>query len=148
MLHRFVAVTVILLLAPCLAKAQSVREAMEKFGLPGSWATECGKPPDASNFYAYYAVSAVDQGTLVYDGGEGYKKNGYIIHDAKLLGSLKIELEEELLSDHSFLDLIVAKSHGQIRVVSSRRNDGKILIEDGKFQPEGVTTQWYTRCDK
>jgi hypothetical protein len=148
MFHRVLGVTVVQLLAPCLARAQSVQEAMEKFNLPGTWATDCAKPADASNFYAYYAVSAADQGTLTYDGGEGYKKNSYVIHDAKLLGSVKIELEEETLSDHSFLDLILAKSHGQIRVVSSRRSDGTILIEDGKFQPEGAPTQWYSRCDR
>jgi hypothetical protein len=146
MLHRMIAVTAFLLLAPCLAKAQSVQKAMEKFGLPGIWAVDCSKPAGPTNFFAHYTVSAADRGMLTYDGSDTLKKSSYIIHDAKLLGDRKIELEEEFLADHSFLDLILTKSEDQIRVISSRRNDGKVLIADGRFQPEGDASLWFTRC--
>jgi hypothetical protein len=146
MAYRIIAVAVILLLAPGLANAQSVQDAMEKFGLPGTWAVDCAKPASPSNFFAYYAVAAIDRGTLAYDGGDTIKKNSYVIHDAKLLAGQKIELGEEFLSDHSFLDLIVTKSHGQIRVISSRRNDGKVLIADGKFLPDGGASLWFSHC--
>ncbi|MEA2780840.1 MAG: hypothetical protein QOK29_2384 [Rhodospirillaceae bacterium] len=143
---KSILLAVVVVALPSLARADGVQEALQKFGLFGVWAPDCNKPRSATNVYAHFSMSDAGRGSLSFDAGPGYDPNVYIIHEARLLSSNKVELKEELLADGKFTDAVFAKINGKLHTISAKRADGTVLVQNGRLVPSGRESVWLVRC--
>ena len=124
-----------------------VKRAVLDFGLIGVWAAECDAPPGPTNNLATFAVTPSGTVSLKYEVGSQYKPTRYTIVRARPLDERRIELHEDRLDvqPHYSLDVVLNKADGRIRVWSSIKSDGTVLVRDGRVI--GLRdTKWQSRC--
>jgi hypothetical protein len=130
------------------AGAQSdVKRAALNFGLIGVWAAECNEPPSPTNNLATFALTPSGTVSLKYEFGSKYKPTRYTIARAEPLDAGRIRLREDRLDvePRYSLDVILNKADGRIRVWSSVKSDGTVLVRDGHIA-EVRDTKWLSRC--
>lgn len=124
--------------------AQMVENAFREFGLLGTWAADCGKPASRANLHSVYAVWTGGNVTLTYDQGPGLPTR-YRILNARPRGDGRLFYLEENMRDQRRLEIVIQSEGSRIRVWSSRRTTGEVLVTDGKFG-DGVASPWQSRC--
>jgi hypothetical protein len=131
-----------------VAAAQSdVKRAVLDFGLIGVWAAECDEPPSPTNNLATFALTSSGMVSLKYEFGGQYKPTRYTVVRARRIDAGRIEMREERLDVQPpySLDVVLNKADGRIRVWSSVKSDGKVLVHDGHIV-EVRDTKWLSRC--
>jgi hypothetical protein len=143
----FWCITASLALIGAAAAQSDVKRAVLDFGLIGVWAAECNEPPSPTNNLATFALTSSGTVSLKYEFGSQYKPTRYTIVRARRVDAGRIEMREDRLDVQPpySLDVVLNKADGRIRVWSSVKSDGKVLVREGHIV-EVRDTKWLSRC--
>jgi hypothetical protein len=147
---RVIATVVIqLLLVVPFANAQSTAGAMKEFGLFGTWAGDCYRPPSPANEFSVFSLTSSGAVELQNDFGTNYGDMIYKVIDVKRVGESRLSLRQMLTNDDRVvLDTVILRETDRIRTWSSHLTDGSALVEDGAVPAaNGQVTGWKNRCD-
>jgi hypothetical protein len=126
------------------ARAESIADAAEKWGLLGIWALDCTKPPSRENGYLGYER---DGEQVLHKRDFGDLSDSHPVTGAKRLPGGAIEIVMDLTGLAQTRTMVLVKSgDGRSRTVSNRDAAGKYSIRDGKFAANGKPAPWQTRC--
>jgi len=128
------------------AHAQSVEDLLGRFGLLGKWADDCNATASDHNWYAVYAPTRNGEVTRKFFNGKPKPYNEYVIDSARISGD---EISYHMVeSDPRRLqfDIVIRRDGDRIRVWSSRQQDGKYVVQDGRYTSSGDENTWQTRC--
>jgi hypothetical protein len=148
MLERSIAAAAfLLLLTPAVAGPDS--DAVRKFGLFGTWAIDCSKPPSDANTYEEYLPSQTGYPTRIW-----YRRQADRLRPAQ-----SFEMRDVRIVSGRLAYLDVRKSDGDqtrvaIAMVGGRQRsheavdpkDGKVYIKDGKLLASGRPTELFQKC--
>ena len=147
-LALLIATAALWLAIPSLASAQSPRDVLRDFGLLGTWATDCNRQSDKDNFYTVYAGTTDGKVRRTYyntpDREQAY--NEYIVTRAIRLPADQLSYRQEGAVDHDKMDVILIKDGNKYKIWSSVREDGEVLVENGKFPKSGEESPWQAKC--
>jgi hypothetical protein len=134
---------------PAAAPAQtSPSDVMRSFGMLGTWATDCSRPSGDDNFYTVYAAMPDGNVRRTYyntpDRAKAY--NEYLITRAIRLPADQLSYRQEGSVDHDKIDVILLKDGNQYKIWSSVRENGEVLVENGKYPKSGADSPWQARC--
>ncbi|HEV2189011.1 MAG TPA: hypothetical protein VGR70_17510, partial [Stellaceae bacterium] len=115
----------------------SLKEAMIRFGLIGEWAAQCSLPPSGNNAHTHWSANSDTAGELLTDFGGGQTMT-YGATSAELHGADQIRVGLFDNQDKSHLELIIEKQAGRLRTLSSVQSDGRVLIQNGRFESNGA----------
>jgi len=143
----FWCITASLALIGAAAAQSDVKRAVLDFGLIGVLAAECNEPPSPTNNLATFALTSSGTVSLKYEFGSQYKPTRYTIVRARRVDAGRIEMREDRLDVQTpySLDVVLNKADGRIRVWSSVKSDGKVLVREGHIV-EVRDTKWLSRC--
>ena len=143
----FWCITASLALIDAAAAQSDVKRAVLDFGLIGVWAAECNEPPSPTNNLATFALTSSGTVSLKYEFGSQYKPTRYTVVRARRVDAGRIEMREDRLDVQPpySLDVVLNKADGRIRVWSSVKSDGKVLVRDGHIV-DVRDTKWLSRC--
>ena len=143
----FWCITASLALIGAAAAQSDVKRAVLDFGLIGVWAAECNEPPSPTNNLATFALTSSGTVSLKYEFGSQYKPTRYTVVRARRVDAGRIEMREDRLDVQPpySLDVVLNKADGRIRVWSSVKSDGKVLVRDGHIV-DLRDTKWLSRC--
>jgi hypothetical protein len=136
------------LLLTVSAQSQSPTNAVEEFGLLGTWAIDCMHSPSPRNEHSVFSVTSIGTVQLRNDFGIDYDEMVYRIVNARLVSPDMVALRQVLTTDRSIvLDVVMLKVDDKLRIWSSRGNDGKALVREGTIpSTNGQQTRWALRC--
>jgi len=143
----FWCITASLALIVAAAAQSDVKRAVLDFGLIGVWAAECDEPPSPTNNLATFALTSSGTVSLKYEFGSQYKPTRYTVVRARRVDAGRIEVREDRLDVQPpySLDVVLNKADGRIRVWSSVKSDGKVLVREGHIV-DVRDTKWLSRC--
>jgi len=127
------------------AAAQPVPDTLRTWGLLGTWALDCTKPPSGSNGYLSYVVRS---GKVAHDREFGDRRDSNDVQQARtgVGGTLDLVVHFPTLNQTRKYTMLMG-SDRRIRAMSNSRIDGTDQsIRDGKFIHNGALTPWQTRC--
>jgi hypothetical protein len=126
------------------ASAQGVADTLERWGLLGTWAIDCTRPPSRTNVHLSYVKSG--QGSVRHGRDFGkYRDSREVLAATDTLdGMIEVVAEFSLGARRwSFRK----GPDGRIRVMSNSRADGtNVTVKDGRFVMGGKATPWLRRC--
>jgi hypothetical protein len=133
---------------PVLADAATPREVLRDFGMLGTWATDCGQPSGEDNFYTVYAGMTDGNVRRTYYNTPDREKpyNEYYITRAIRLPADQLSYRQEGSVNHDKMDVILLKDGNKYKVWSSVRDDGGVLVENGKYPKGGEESPWQLKC--
>jgi hypothetical protein len=133
---------------PTIASAQSSRDVLRDFGLLGTWATDCSRPSGADNFYTVYAGMSNGNVRRTYyntpDRATPY--NVYIITRAIRLPADQLSYQQTGEANNDKIDVILLKDGNKYKIWSSVTEEGKALVQEGKFPGSGADSPWQAKC--
>lgn len=147
MLPRAIIIALLALPAAPVARAQSVENMFREFGLLGAWAENCSLPAGTrgGNTYTIYAVAADGTVTLTYDSGARVSQAVNVILRATRIGDDRIGYLQENRNTKAQIEIELVLRNDTIKVWTSRRATGEVLVREGKFAGGGESpTQ--SRC--
>jgi len=138
-----------LLAAPAAANAQSTQQVLSKFGMLGTWATDCSEPSGKYNFYAIYAGMSNGNVMRTYYNTPDRKKayNQYIITRAVILPADMLSYTQEGTVNHDRIDVVLRREGNRYQVWSSVKENGQALVKEGKYPDDGAESPWQTKCN-
>jgi hypothetical protein len=141
------ALPLLLLAAP--SHTETAADAVEQFGLIGTWAVDCNQSPSPRNEHALFSVTSIGTAQLRNDFGRDYDEMVYRIVAASLQGPDKLALRQVLTTDDAIvLDVVLVKSDEKVRIWSSRSREGNSFVRQGAIpSSNGQETRWSARCD-
>ena len=130
------------------AVAQTTGDVLNKFGMIGTRAVDCGLPPSASNPYIVNRIAP--DGKIMSD---FIGPNGKTLSSTEILDAVEIEPDKLRIKIVSAKDpkdrltvTMLVTEHGT-RSLSSVLNDGKeIIIADGRIVAANRETDWLHFC--
>lgn len=148
---RVTVLTALLALLSGTASAQTTWNAMQSFGLTGTWSASCKDPASPANSWmTYYQDGGVVRRTL--DRGPGQPSLMVVIDSAKIITSTTIAARFRN-DDPNWgnangisVDLALIKENGRVRTLSSAGSDGKQYIKDGIVVSSGTPIPWLEKC--
>jgi hypothetical protein len=121
-----------------MAHAQTVENVVRDFGLIGTWSANCSRPAGSGgNIYTIYAVDADGTVTLTYDSGGQGSQTVNVILRAERRGDDRIGYLQENRSSKAQIEIEVVLRDNTIKVWTSRRTTGEVLVREGKFAAGG-----------
>ena len=149
MLERSIAVaSLLLMLTPAVAGPDS--DIVRKFGLFGTWAVDCSKPPSGDNTYEEYTPSETGYPTRTW-----YRKKGdryapaqsFEMRNARIAGPDRLAYLDVRKTDGDLTNIVLAMVGNRHRSFESvDPTDGKVYIKDGKFVGSGKPTELFQKC--
>ena len=138
-----------LALMPSLANAQSTRDVLRDFGLLGTWATNCAEPAGKYNFWTVYAGMTNGNVKRTYYNTPDREKayNEYIITRAIRLPASQLSYSQQGVANKDRIDVILLKEGNRYKIWSSVRQNGEVLVKEGKFASGGEDSPWQTKCN-
>jgi len=129
------------------ARAQSVSQTLQKFGLPGIWAPDCSKTASAQNNYV--VVRMLDDKTAQYDVMSDPQaiENYFIIERAVGAGATELSLSH--VNKSGRFDFVIQFDGQRWRAISARTSGGQAYIENGRYlsgKSSNKLTAWLNRC--
>jgi hypothetical protein len=143
--------TTLAMVLPALANADTPRDVLDKFGMLGTWATDCSRPSDGDNFYTVYAGMENGKVRRTYYNTPDREKayNEYIITRAIRLPADQLSYRQEnSAKEHDKIDVILLKDGNKYKIWSSVTEDGRELVKDGKFPKSGDESPWQAKCNE
>ena len=149
MLERsIIAAAFLSMLTPAVAGPDS--DILRKFGLFGTWAVDCSKPPSDVNSYEEYTPSKAGHPTRTW-----YRKKGdryasaqsFEMRNIRIVGSGRLAYLDVRKADGDLTNIVVAMVDNRQRsheAVDPR--DGKVYIKDGKLVGTGKPTELFQKC--
>lgn len=129
------------------AHAQTVQNVLTEAGLLGRWASDCRRPPGRGNVHTIYAADASGEVTLTYDHGPDYAPTVNRLLSARQIAADRVAYHQENKANGARLDIEVTVTATHLRVWSSIRSNGEVLVRDGKFTSDGVPSPLQARCN-
>jgi hypothetical protein len=121
-------------------------EELKKFGLLGTWAWDCSRPPDNRNPYTTYDArpdgSATRTLRMQVSGLDGVNRIGA----AHYINDRRLELSWTQ-NGITFQIVFTKDERGRYRSVESVGSDGKTYIRDGRFTNDNSEVTWFTKCN-
>jgi hypothetical protein len=132
------------LAATTAAAAADAPAVMAKWGLLGTWASNCAGPPSrAVPFYNW--VQRGGDAFLDRDYGEGKDSNRVLAASARPNGLIELQVEFKAFSQIR-VNAYIKGDDGRIRMYTNHDMHGGYSVKDGKLVDNGVATNWDTRC--
>jgi hypothetical protein len=130
------------------ANAETVREVLQEFGMLGTWATDCSRPPAPDNILTIYAPLPNGNVRRTYYSAPGKISNEYELNRVVRISGDQISYHQQGPSDR--IDVVLEKKGNRYHVLSSQDQNGKIFVQDGKFTANtpspGQDSTWQTKC--
>jgi hypothetical protein len=145
MLRRLLLATVFVGSVVPGAGAQTVANVFREFGLLGTFAADCKKPPGGSNTHTIYAADPNGRVTLTYDNGTGDRTVNVIL-EAEIRGATRIHYLQQNRASGARIEVEVSKTGDTIQVWWSRRSTGEVLVREGRFMAAKGSSPVQTRC--
>jgi len=147
MLKRFTAFVIfVLMLTPAAAGADS--NTVRKFGLLGTWAVDCTKPPSNDNPYEEYtpSESGYPIRTFYYVVGS---RHSFEMRNARIGPPDRLAYLDVRKSDGDRTNVVIQKVGERQRSYEAiDPNDGKVYIKDGKLVATGKPTMVFEKCPR
>ncbi len=149
MLARVIAAAAFLSIAmPAVAGPDS--DTVGKFGLFGTWAVDCSKPPSDDNTYEEYTPSQTGYPTRTW-----YRKPGdryaparsFEMRNVRITAPSRLAYLDVRKADGDLTNVVVAMvddRHRSHEAVDPK--DGKVYIKDGKLVASGKATELFQKC--
>ena len=118
---------------------------LQKAGMVGSWAMDCSSPYGPNNAWMSYAVRGSKAVRIL-----NYQKDldgTFDLSNIRLIGANRISLVDRNSKGTTY-EVVYEKTANRLQSVSSKRNDGVILIKDGNFVSSGKPTPVFEKCGK
>jgi hypothetical protein len=125
--------------------AQSADQIVSEFGLFGTWATDCSRPATPLNIHTVYSLSG---GTvrLRYRFGPVEKADSTITRAERISSDQILYEEEPMDGGRGRVEVVLAMAGGRIQVWRSRRPNGQLLVQDGRFTSNGAESPRQDKC--
>jgi hypothetical protein len=134
------------------ANAQSVANTIAKFGLIGTWATDCTQPASSSNYLTVYAIKRSGEVSRTY-----YDKPGHIYNNYKITSAKRQAPDMPYQQVWDFegspaniagdrVQVLLNMADNKFQIVSSKGSDGSFFVKDRKFPSSGDESPWQLRC--
>jgi hypothetical protein len=149
---RVAVLAALLALLSNAAFAQTAWDAMQAFGLTGTWSLNCQAPPGGSNFWMTYYLDANGVARRSLDRGDGGSKLMLAVDSAQVLTSTTLAASMRNddpgwgASNGTVADLIIVKENGRVRTLDSKGSDGKQYVKDGVALLSGSPMPWLEKC--
>ena len=128
------------------AAAQSPVELASRWGLIGTWALDCTKPPSGSNGYLTYVIRRAGQVSHERNFGDRQDSNDVEQIRPGADGAIELVVSFPSLKQTRRFSLIMGPD-GRTRAIANSKADGtEPTIRDGKFVHNGSETPWQVRC--
>jgi len=128
------------------AREPDVAATLERWGLMGTWSTDCAAPPGGDNTVYTY----VRRGGGVFLDRDGYRfKDSSPITRARVLPDGMIEYRVEFRAGGRRvvqINTYAKRADGRIRIFFNRRVDGETTVENGRLAHTGEETAWREKC--
>jgi hypothetical protein len=115
----------------------------------GTWATDSAEPAGTSNFWTVYAGMTNGKVKRTYyntpDRDKAY--NEYIITRAIRLPASQLSYSQQGVANKDRIDVILLKEANRYKIWSSVRQNGEVLVKEGKFTSGGDDSPWQTKCN-
>lgn len=141
---RLALALVLLVSSASLSAAGADSDALEKFGLIGSWAIDCHTPPSLANPYQTFVPSNAGAPLRQLIVGDPNRDRTVPVHDVVLLAHDQLQLS--FAQNTITVTVVLAKDKGHIRPVESTTSDGNTVVHDGIVQRSGQNTVWLEKC--
>jgi hypothetical protein len=134
------------------ANAESIADTVSKFGLIGTWATDCSQPASSSNYLAVYAIKGTDVSRTYYDAPDHvynkYKIVGAALQAPDMLAYTQVwDLDGKpanVAGDR--VKILINMANGKFQIVSSQGSDNSFFVKDRKFPGSGAESPWQSKC--
>jgi hypothetical protein len=139
---------VLLMLTTAVAGPDS--DTVRKFGLFGTWAIDCSKPPSDVNTYEEFAPSETGYPTRTW-----YRKKSdryapaqsFEMRDVRVVGSGRLAYLDVRKSDGDLTNIVIAMvGNKQRSQEATDPKDGKVYIKDGKLVASAKPTELFQKC--
>lgn len=149
MCKRLVAFACLALLSAASAVAGRDDDAVIKFGLLGTWAVDCAKPPSPDNPHTSIAASWAGHPRQTTDIGTGYTQP-VELRNVRIIATDRLALLVVYvgLAEEPSFQVILARVGARFRSHESVRRDGVALIREGRFVDTGDPTPLFERCSR
>lgn len=141
---RHACLIAVLLLVPQTAVGQSPGDVAQKWGLVGTWAEFCDRPPARGNDYATYIRRG---GELFLDRDFGDIRDTNRVAAASILpdGMISLSIVFGKLNQ-TRINVFAIGPDGRRRTMFNSDTHGKFSVKDGILLGSGKPTSWLTRC--
>ncbi len=129
------------------ARGETVAESMARWGLIGTWAMDCSRPPSRSNVHLSYVARG--EGRVFHERNfGGQRDSSREIRAASLKPGGLIELVADFGTIVGTRKWTMMKgADGRIRTLANSKVDGTdATVRDGRLVAGGAETGWQTRC--
>jgi hypothetical protein len=132
--------------------AESAAKILGDYGMIGTWANDCSKPPSNDNFLTVYESQKNGDVKRTYFNGPNKIYNQYKIVSASLMkDSNQLFYEQFALDDAPMkhIVVIVELKDDKYHVVFSKAVDGDTLVNAGDYangDHKGTASPWQQRC--
>lgn len=146
-LSRWITAAVLWVAFTPFARAETLAATVEQWGLLGSWAVDCGSPPDRDKG-ALLTYEIRKDGRVMYrrNFGEAKDDNEVVSATIDAEGLLDVTVYFPSLRQTRQFGLLLAKD-GTLRAIYNRSERGQYTIRDGKYAATGAPTPAQQRCD-
>jgi len=126
------------------ASAQSAADNIQTWGLLGTWAVDCSKPPTQQTSLITYAIR---QGEAVQlrDFGDAQDDNEVLSAAHAADGTIELRIRFPKIGQTREFTMMKGPG-GRIRATVNRGPDGSYTIQNGLFVASRAPTPWQTRC--
>src|SRR5208282_2270449 len=145
---RVTVVTVLLALLPGAAFAQTTWDAMQRFGLTGTWSPSCKTAASTSNYWMTYYLDSSGVVRRRVDLGPSRPNLMNAVDSAHIMTSTTIDThirnDDPGYGDTNGLvfDVVIVKENGRVRTLVSKGSDGKEYIKGGIVAANGKPSVW------
>jgi len=141
---RMCAVIALVAFAAPAAKAASVKELFERYGLIGTWAFDCSQPASEQNPYIFYRLLDADH--VARDTMNSPTNRINVSVADFLIESNPNEVVIGVKTERGRTNLTVRLERKRMRTFQSTRDSGEKVIVNGRFIERNAETLWYSKC--
>ena len=139
------------LVLPNNAGASSIEELFRKFGLFGTWATQCDRPPTPSN--PHVTITMPSEGLILEDHnlGPDFAINRYSVVSAEPASATNLSVDVIFQPGTEVEErqkLVFSLHDNTRRTMFNQTNGGAVRVKDGIALARGSKTPLLRRCEE
>jgi hypothetical protein len=131
-------------LAPAAAHAGKDSDALLQFGLIGTWAFDCQKPPSPADPFINFTPSTADQPTRQIITGKREYDSLVPLSDIAMLDMTHLRLSYP--QGGVTVTVTLLKEQRRIRPYEAVASDGTTSVSGGNVKATGLPTNWLLKC--
>jgi hypothetical protein len=125
-------------------------DAVRKFGLFGTWAVDCSKPPSADNTYEAYTPSETGYPTRTWYRKEADRyapAQSFEMRNVRIVALGRLAYVDVRKTDGEVTNVVVAMVGNRQRSHEAvDPKDGKVYIKNGRLIATGKPTELFQKC--